>query len=125
MHELARGLVPFRCQRNHLVGVSLAAQWQHRFEYFAQRRAVVFGDPAAQLEQFRREGGLFVEQPQHVARRLCGLAVVARQDNPRQLASAERRHHPRAGFYAMAQCFRQRISERLFERDGQRDVAEG
>ncbi len=124
VQELAGGVDAFRGQRDDFAGVCFAAQGQHRLEHLAQRRAVVFGDPAAQFEQIGWQCGLLVEQTQHVARRLLGRAAMASQHHARQLARAERRQYARAGLHPVAQRFRQGIRERLIERDGQRDVAE-
>ena len=110
-------------------GIDFAAayfrrQWQHAAQHFAERGAVVAGDPAAERQQFGSQHRLGIQQAHGVARGGRGRVVVAGQHHARQFSRAEGHHKPATRPHAVPQGFGQRVSKRLIERHGQADVAE-
>ena len=86
----------------------LRRQRQHPAQHFAERRAVVTGDPLAQREQFGVQHRLGVDQPQRLARLDLRRIVVAAQNHAGQLARPERHHEAAALAHPMPQGLRQR-----------------
>ena len=121
--KLAGGVAAGIGEGPHLALADLGGQRQHAAEHFAQGRAVVGGDPAAEREQFGVEHGLGIDQAEGVAGGYFGAVVVAAQDDAGEFAGAEGDEDAAAGLDAVAEGIGQRVGERLVQGDGQADVA--
>ena len=66
--KLARRVVARGGERIHLAVADVGCERRHGAQSLAQGRAIVLGDPAAQLQQPGIEHRLFIQQPQSFAR---------------------------------------------------------
>ena len=100
---MSGGLAARGGQRQHLAGARRAAERQHRLEDFAERSAIIFGDPATQLKQLRRQRRFVVEQLDDVADFSRGRAFSSLKHDPGQLAGPEGRQDARSRLGAFPQ----------------------
>ncbi len=121
--QLARGVATGVGERPDLAAADIGGQRQHAAQHFAQGRAVVAGDPAAQGEELGIQHRFGIDQAHGLARRDGGGPVVTTEDDAGELAGSEGHHDAAAGTRPMAQGFRQGVGEGPVKRRGHADVA--
>ena len=112
--QLARRVAAGWSERIDASAPDVGRQRRHRAQGFAQRGAIVRGNPAAEVQQALVEGGLFVQQPQRFLRRAGLEPAVGRQNHAGQLARSEGNQDPAAGLNAPAQRFGKPVGEGVY-----------
>ncbi len=122
--ELARGVAAGAGERIDFAGADFGSQRQHGAQDFAERSAVVAGDPVAEAEEFVVEDRFGIDQAEGVFEIRVGRIVMNTEDDAGEFARAEGDEDACAGLDAMLESERERVGESLIERDWQADVAE-
>ncbi len=121
--QLSRGIAPGIGERIKLGFTNLAGERRHTAQYFAEWRAIILRDPAAQRDELDFEYGFFVNQAEDFFHRAGGGIIVQLQDDAGELSRSERNQDAASGPHSMSQRFRQLVGEALIERHRQADIA--
>ena len=104
-------------------GFDVGGEGEHGAEDFAERGAVIAGDPFAEGDEFVAEDGLGVDEAEGVFYGDGGRVVMGAEDDSGEFAGAEGDDEAGAGFDAVLEGEGERVGEGLVEGDGQADVA--
>jgi len=121
--ELARGVASGIGEGIGLSAANIGSERQHGAEDFAQGRAVVVGDPAAEAQELVIDDRFRIDEAQDLAGVGLRTPVMAFEDDSRQLASAEGDEDAASGVDAMLERERQDVGKRPIDGNWEADVA--